>query len=308
MSSTVPTQATSPIPRWLGVTLLLIIATMFAANHIAARFAFDNGANVLFGVLVRSSVTALAVLAVLLVNGVPLTFNGVSRWRMIAVGLLICSQSYCLYSAVALIPVGLALLVFNTSPLIMALVSWATGGERPTHRTMVVMPIALAGLALALDPFGWSGAGSTASARWHEIGAGVGFGLGAALSFVFAMQCTTRWLTAVDGRVRSCVSMATVAVVVAAVGMTTEGFAMPRDPSGWFALACLTVLYGTGFTAVFSLLPKLGAVNNVAVLNFEPIAALFLAWLILGQTMAPLQMAGAVVVIVSIVIAATGKR
>ena len=280
------------MPRWLSVTLLLIIATLFAANHVAARFAFDNGANVLFGVLVRSSGTALVVLGLMLVYGVPLTLAGVPRWRMAVVGVLICLQSYCLYSAVARIPVGLALLVFNTSPLIMALVFWATGGERPTRRTMVVIPVALAGLALALDPFGWSGKGSTVTTRWTEIGAGVGYGLAAALSFVLAMLCTTRWLCAIDGRMRSLVSMTTVAALVAAIGLASEGFAIPRDASGWIALACLTVLYGTGFTAAFILLPRVGAVNNAAVLNFEPVAALFFAWLILGQSIAPLQVTG----------------
>jgi len=50
------------------------------------------------------------------------------------------------------------------------------------------------------------------------------------------------------------------------------------------------LFYGTAFTALFVLLPRLDALNNSAALNFEPIAVLFLAWPILGQSIAPLHM------------------
>jgi len=59
---------------------------------------------------------------------------------------------------------------------------------------------------------------------------------------------------------------------------------------------------------MFVLLLRLGAVNNVAVFNFEPIAVLGLAWLILGQAVAPLQIVGAFVVVGAIVWMGTGRR
>jgi drug/metabolite transporter (DMT)-like permease len=52
---------------------------------------------------------------------------------------------------------GPGALVFNTFPLILSLLSWAAGAERPTRRMLAMMPVALAGLALALDAGGWSG-------------------------------------------------------------------------------------------------------------------------------------------------------
>lgn len=42
-------------------------------------------------------------------------------------------------------------------------------------------------------------------------------------------------------------------------------------------------------------------------MNFEPIASLILAWLILGQTIAPLQMVGAALVIGAIVALSVAK-
>jgi drug/metabolite transporter (DMT)-like permease len=144
---------------------MLVIAAIFGSNHIAARIAFDHGTNVTAAVVVRSTGTALFVLALLVYNGVPLRIE--RKGRAIVIGLLLTIQSYCLYSAVARIPVALALLAFNTHPLALSLLSWASGGERPRPRVLIAMPIALAGLALALDVWGRAGAHLSGFAgRW----------------------------------------------------------------------------------------------------------------------------------------------
>jgi drug/metabolite transporter (DMT)-like permease len=288
---------------------MLLIATTFGSNHIAARIAFDHGANVMTAVVLRSAGTAVAVLLMMLLAGVPLSLPRPTLRRAMLVGVLLAVQSFCLYSAVARIPVALALLVFNTFPLLLALLSWAAGGDRLHSRTLAVMPVALAGLALALDAGGWSGAGAAGfGGRWAEIGAGVAFALAAGISFAVALFLNTRWLAQVDGRLRSFVTMGTVAILVACAGLAGAGFALPRDATGWAGLGLLTVFYGIAFTSLFALLPRLGAVNNAALMNFEPIAVLFLAWGILDQTVAPLQIAGALIVIGAIVALATGKR
>lgn len=56
------------------------------------------------------------------------------------------------------------------------------------------------------------------------------------------------------------------------------------------------------------LLPRLGSITDMAALNFEPIAVLFVAWVLLGQSLAPLQIAGALIVVGSIVALGSGKR
>jgi len=87
-------------------------------------------------------------------------------------------------------------------------------------------------------------------------------------------------------------------------------WAVPPQPAGaCFSSGTLNLAKsGTAITSTFVLLPKLGAVNNAAVLNFEPIAVLGLAWAILGQAVAPLQIAGAFIVVGAIAWMGTGKR
>jgi drug/metabolite transporter (DMT)-like permease len=48
-------------------------------------------------------------------------------------------------------------------------------------------------------------------------------------------------------------------------------------------------------------LPKLGVVGNSAIMNVEPIFALALAWAVLGQSIAAVQVLGGLVVVATVV-------
>ena len=78
--------------------------------------------------------------------------------------------------------------------------------------------------------------------------------------------------------------------------------------SGWWGLATLSLLYGTAFTIMFTLLPKLGVVGNSAIMNVEPVFALALAWLLLDQSIAPVQVAGALLVVGAVLALGLRKR
>jgi len=66
-------------------------------------------------------------------------------------------------------------------------------------------------------------------------------------------------------------------------------------------LAALTFLYGTAFTIMFTVLPRLGVAGNSAIMNVEPVFALVLAWAVLGQAIALVQLAGALIVVGAVV-------
>jgi drug/metabolite transporter (DMT)-like permease len=95
--------------------------------------------------------------------------------------------------------------------------------------------------------------------------------------------------------------MAIVAVLALAAVAARGGFRLPDATAGWWGLALLTLLYGTGITILFTVLPRLGVVGNAAIMNVEPVFALVLAWAILGQTIAPSQLVGALLVVATVV-------
>jgi drug/metabolite transporter (DMT)-like permease len=103
-----------------------------------------------------------------------------------------------------------------------------------------------------------------------------------------------------DGRVRTATTMS-VAALVALAGVASQGgFALPQAAPGWWGLLALTFLYGTAFTVLFTVLPRLGVVGNSAIMNIEPIFALVLAWALLGQAIAPMQVAGGLLVVATV--------
>ena len=278
---------------------LLLIALMMGANHVAARLAFNNGVDVATAVTFRSAVTALVLAGLLLAQRVPLTFTARHRRALPAIGLLIGVQSLCLYSAVARLPVALALLAFNTYPLWTALWARLVYGHRPERRVLLAMPVMLVGLALALDVFG-AASGLGAAGQWSRIGAGVAFALAAAATFGLALVFTQHEAGDLDGRLRTATTMGQVALL-ALVGVAVQGgFHLPDAAAGWWGLVGLTLLYGTGFTIMFTVLPRLGVVGNSAIMNVEPIFALVLAWAVLGQSIAPSQVAGGLVVVATV--------
>jgi len=104
-----------------------------------------------------------------------------------------------------------------------------------------------------------------------------------------------------DGRLRTATTMAIVAVIATVTATAQGGFHLPDAAPGWWGLAALTLLYGTAFTIMFTVLPKLGVVGNSAIMNVEPVFALVLAWAILGQAIAPSQVAGTLLVVATVV-------
>ena len=284
------------LPARLGVAIMMVAAACFATNHVAARIAFDHGTAVATAVTVRAAVTALFLLALMRMQGVRIAFQRGTLPRLALIGLLVAVQSYCLSSAVAMIPAALALLVFQTCPLLFVLLSWASGKERPRPGVMFAIPLALVGLALALDiRFG------QLAQRWADIGAGVTWAFGAALSYSIVLFANAHWIKGVDGRLRTFVMTSVTATVVLVAAGAAGAHALPADGLGWLGLAILSVFYCAAMTTLFLTLPRLEGASGTVALNFEPIAVLGLAWIFLGQAVSPSQIAGAFLVVAAIV-------
>ncbi len=305
MSSATP----APLKALSGAAFatLLLIALMMGANHVAARIAFNDGVDVATAVVCRSLVTALVVAVIVLKQGVNWRMSRRQQVVVLGIGLLIGVQSLCLYSSVARLPVALALLAFNTYPIWTALWAWLLHRQRPERSLVMAMPVILLGLALALDVLG-AASGLGAAGQWQRIGAGVAFALSAAATFGLALVLTQHQVAEVDGRVRTAITMTLAGAVGLATVASQGGFHWPQVGPGWWGLAALTFLYGTAFTILFTVLPKLGVVGNSAIMNVEPVFALALAWLILGQVVAPVQVAGGLLVVAAVVWLGLRKR
>ena len=297
---------TSRLSRTAFFTLLLI-AVMMGANHVAARFAFNDGVSVITAVIFRSGVTAIIISLLVMRQKIRIQLAPRHKQIMPAIGLLVAIQSFCLYSAVARLPIALALLAFNTYPLWSAFWARVLYKHKAERFVLQAMPVMLLGLALALDVVG-AASGLGAAAHWQQIGAGVGFAIAAAATFALAMILTQHEAIDLDGRVRTALTMGMVVLLALVFAAVSGGWSLPHTSTGWWGLGGLTVLYGTAFTLMFSLLPRLGVVGNSAIMNIEPVFALVLAWLLLGQSIAAIQVVGALIVVSTVMVLGLRRR
>ena len=214
---------------------LLTIALMMGANHVAARFAFDSGVDVLTAIAFRSVLTAFVIALIVWQQRVPLMLTRQQQRHLPVIGLLIAVQSFCLYSAVARLPVVLALLAFNTYPISTALWARLLYKQRPQREVLLVIPFILFGLALALDVLG-AASGLSASAHWLDIGSGVAFAFAASLTFGLCLVITENETRGLDGRLRTLSTLGIVGLLAVAAALSGDGFQLPNASPGWWGV------------------------------------------------------------------------
>ncbi|MHA6494094.1 EamA family transporter [Pseudomonas borbori] len=297
-------SAPALLPRHIAVFILAALACSFAGNHVAARIAFDHDTGLLLAMLCRSGVTLLALAALVIWQRQSLRLTRQTWGWQLLLGLLIAIQSFCIYSAVARIPVALALLVVNLAPIMLALLTWALGGPRPTRRAALLMGLILFGLMLVLNVPARLAEQDDIDARWIE---GVLFGITGAAVFACALWITDHKLSVMPGAVRSMLTMAVVfaaSALAGATGLLPGGMGLPNATTGWIALGCLVLLYGVAFSALFILVTRLDIARNAPVMNMEPVAGLVFGWLILDQLLNGVQIVGGLIVVSGIVLLA----
>jgi drug/metabolite transporter (DMT)-like permease len=273
----------------LGVLFMLAVGCLFASNHLNARIAFDHGTSVGTAVSVRATFTALLLFFVMRLQGIRMTIPRELRGRTLLAGILVATQSYCLYSAVALIPPALALLVFQTSPMLYVLLTWALGKEKPRLLALAPMVVALVGLAFALNV-------NPTSAGAANIPTGVAWAFASGVSMTVVYYLNANALKALDGRLRT-FAMTAVTAVIVVVGATAAGLqSVPQDGLGWMGLVLLSCFYSAAMMLLFYVLPRVPSTVTGA-MNIEPIALLVLTWIFLGNTVTALQALGAFFVV-----------
>ena len=92
----------------------------------------------------------------------------------------------------------------------------------------------------------------------------------------------------------------TAAVIFVVVIAVTGGLKLPDAPAGWTGIVGLPFFYAFGMIGLFVAITTLGPVKTGFYMNFEPIATVILAAVLLKQYLAPIQLAGAALVIAAL--------
>ncbi|MGH8668639.1 MAG: DMT family transporter [Burkholderiales bacterium] len=202
------------------------------------------------------------------------------------IGIPLCINNYMLNAAIGEIPVPLVVLIFYLWPALSTAASWLGGKERFRWSAAAALALAFAGVALALNV-----ELTAAQAK------GVWLALGAALMWSATFVLTGHFFQGRDTRAPTLYMMLTALSVFIAACVVTGAVAWPATGAGWSGLAGVGAFYAFALIGLFHAGSHIGAMRAGFYMNFEPIASVLLAALILGQTLAPVQLAGAALVI-----------
>ncbi len=280
---------TSPQRPWLAVGVVLLVATSFALNTACAAVAIEAGSTPLTMLTVRASGAAVAIFVFLVAAGHRARLPRGERRAALALGPLIVLYSYGLLAALEFIPLALAVLIFYTYPLITAVVAWLTGQERFSRRTAAALALAFAGLTIALDV-----AGEGADGRGVAL---AGF---AAVALAALVLGSARLIRGGDSRPATLHMLAAAAATAIVACLVTGDFALPQTQAGWLGFLGAPVFYTMAFIGFFWAMAKAGPVRTSLTMNFEPVASMAFGFLLLGQTLSPLQILGAGLVIAAV--------
>jgi drug/metabolite transporter (DMT)-like permease len=278
--------------RWSGVALALFSAAAFGFHNVIARMALDGGSDPETLLALRGPFAAAAIYLYCRLRGRRLRIDGGARYAALGLGLVLALQSFGLLAAFQRIPVSLAILVFYTFPIMVAIYAVAVARARPSALTLLAILLAFAGLVLALDV-------SADGFDWE----GVAFGGLAAAGMTVTILAGGR-LTRTAGPVatsfHSILVSAGIFVFLVAV---RGGPALPGDDAGWIAFAATPVIYLIAVMSFFLAIATISGPRVAIFLNVEPVIVIALAAALLGETLSPLQAAGAVLVVTAIFLA-----
>ena len=201
--------------------------------------------------------------------------------------------------SIAFTSVANATLLANVSPIFVALVSWLVFGQRFTRLYVAGVVVAFVGVGILMG---------------RSVEVGPTHLLGDALGLLTAVFYGSYFL--IVARLRARLSTATImlasavgtAMILLPIAFLAGERILPGDARGWAVLAALGLFSHAGGQSLIAFaLAHLPATFSALALLFQPIFAAALAWILLGEPLGPVEIAGAVVILVGIVLARRGS-
>jgi drug/metabolite transporter (DMT)-like permease len=279
----------------MGPVLCLVSAACFGAMAIFGKFAFDAGVSPAALVLVRFTLAAVLLGAVLAVRRVPLPPKP-GRAMAIAIGLGAfgyATQASLFFSALRRMDASLLSLILYTYPILVTVGAVFLGRERLTRRRLAALLTASGGTLLVL-----LGAGSAA---FRPVAALMAFG--AAVTYTVYILVADTVVDRLPPVVLSALVMAGAAAGLGARAALTGGVGLGFGAAGWFWLACIAVVSTVAAMLAFFAGLRRTSPSTAAILStFEPVVTTGLAALAFGESLTPMQLAGGLLVLSSVAV------
>lgn len=271
-----------------GAILCLASAAAFGAMGIFGKLAYDEGATVGTLLAVRFAFAAVLSWGVVVATGALPQLRRVTRRDLAtAAGLGLVgysAQAGCYFAALDTLDASLLSLLLYTFPAMVTVAAVLLGRARADRRTTAALLVASAGLVLVLG-------GASAGALDVR---GTVLGIGAAV--VYSGYILTA--EGVSGRVAPMLLSALVctgAAITLAAGSALAGDLHPGavTTAGYGWLGAIAVVSTVGAIVLFFAgLGRVGSTSAAILSTMEPVSTVLLAYLVLSESLGPVQLAG----------------
>jgi len=285
----------------VGLVLCLVSAAFFGAMPIFGKFAYAAGVSPGALLLVRFGLAAAILAGLLLLRpglrrypaGAPASRR---RGLVIALGLGVvgyAAQASLYFSALRHMDASLLSLILYTYPVLVTVAAVVLGRDRLTPGRGIALVTASGGTLLVL-----LGAGGL---RASPIGALLAFGAAVVYTaYILVADTVVHQLPPV---VLSTVVMTGAAATFGVAALVTGDVHLDFPIRAWFWLAGIAVVSTVlAMLAFFAGLRRTGPSTTAIASTFEPVVTTGLATLVLGESLSPTQLAGAVLVLSSVVV------
>lgn len=297
--------------RFLGYALYLPAAFLFALNGTVSKQLLVGGVDALRLSQLRVTAAFVVLLVVVLLTrprSLRLTRSELPRLLTYGVAGIAMTQ-WLYFISIDRLPVGVALLIEFTAPIMVAL--WVRFAWHQPVRDRLWGALALSMLGLAMVGQVWDG--------FALNGVGVVAGLGAAAALAVYYLTGERAVATRDPVSLTMWGFGAASLLWAVVAPwwsypwgqvgAVHGSIGPFDSiPGWW-LAAYMVLLGTvvPFALVLFSLQYLSASQASVVGMAEPLMATAIAWIVLGEVLTPVQLVGGLVVLAGVLIAENSR-
>jgi drug/metabolite transporter (DMT)-like permease len=307
--------------RLAGIALIVVSATGFSSGTVFSKPVYATGLDWLQLVAWRFAIGAALAWAWLLLSPVRRSaLRRLSRRQaLLAIGLGVwyTGNSGTYYAALQTVPASLAGVVVYLYPAIVAVLSIRYATRLSGRRPWIALGMALAGVVLALGgvdlsvPVPIGGLALVLSSTLIYAGWII-------LSARLAGERSDRLAQdALDGEHAGDAGVTT-ALMTAATGSTFVTaaivFGRPIAPTA-IPSSAWPYLLAIGFASTFLAIQtfyagsrRIGAAQAALVATVEPILIVAMAWIVLREVLSPLQLVGAGLVIIAVVVAQTAER
>jgi drug/metabolite transporter (DMT)-like permease len=297
----------------VGYAMVLVAAVLFGVNGSVAKVALSSGLSSLRLTEARCAGACVGLMLFALVRDpVSLRIRRDELLRLAVFGVIgVALVQLFYFLAIHRLAIGIALLIQYLGPLLVAIYARTFGHERVRRRIWAALALSLTGLALMVE-------------LWKGVtldGLGVAFALISAVIFAAYLL-----LAEYEVRYRDSISLmvwgflfATLFWTVAQpwwsfpAGRVARTVSLQGHLASWhlpvWALVLWVVVLGSivPFSLIVGALRHVSATRVGIASMLEPLVATVVAWAWLRETLAPVQLAGAGVVLAAILLAQTAR-